>query len=246
MVPRSPSKRSENRRSDQLRKVSLQTGISRYAEGSCFIKMGHTHVMCLASVEDDLPEWRAEKGLGWVTAEYAMIPRATHTRSRRESVKGKISGRTSEISRLIGRSLRAVVDFAKLGPRTITIDCEVLQADGGTRCAAITGGYVALEAACRHLKKEGLIREWPLQDSVAAVSVGIVGRDLLLDLSYEEDSQAEVDMNLVMTGGGKIIEVQGTAEGQPFSLAEADHMMRLAATGAAQLCNLQEKAVKES
>lgn len=245
MVPRSPSKRSENRRGDQLRPVSLQTGISRYAEGSCFIKMGHTHVMCLASVEDDLPDWRAEKGLGWVTAEYAMIPRATHTRSRRESVKGKISGRTSEISRLIGRSLRAVVDFAKLGPRTITVDCEVLQADGGTRCAAITGGYVALEAACHHLKKEGVIREWPLQDSVAAVSVGIVGKDLLLDLSYEEDSQADVDMNLVMTGGGKIIEVQGTAEGEPFSLAEADRMMRLATQGVEQLCKLQEEAVKK-
>ncbi|MDX1387134.1 MAG: ribonuclease PH, partial [bacterium] len=178
MVSRSKFKRHDSRQFDQLRDVSLQSGISRYAEGSCFIKMGHTHVMCLASVEEDLPEWRAEKGLGWVTGEYAMIPRATHTRTRRESVKGKISGRTSEISRLVGRSLRAVVDFAKLGPRTITVDCEVLQADGGTRCAAITGGYVALEQACHTLKKEGLIKDWPLADSVAAVSVGMVKENL--------------------------------------------------------------------
>ena len=242
MVSRSKFKRHDSRRFDQLREVSLQSGISRYAEGSCFIKMGHTHVMCLASVEEDLPEWRAEKGLGWVTGEYAMIPRATHTRTRRESVKGKISGRTSEISRLVGRSLRAVVDFAKLGPRTITVDCEVLQADGGTRCAAITGGYVALEQACHTLKKEGLIKDWPLADSVAAVSVGMVKENLLLDLSYEEDSQAEVDMNVVMTGKGKIIELQGTAEGKPFSLTEANDLMRLAAQGVEQLRQAQEKA----
>lgn len=202
--------------------------------------MGHTKVLCLASVSEDLPSWRKDQGLGWVTAEYAMLPRATHTRSKREAVKGKISGRTQEISRLIGRSLRAVVDMEKLGPRSITVDCEVLQADGGTRCASITGAWVALALACQKLLKQKQIIQWPLTDGVAAVSVGVCGGQLCLDLAYEEDSTAEVDMNLVMTASGKFVEIQGTAEGKAFSQAQAQKMMTLGSAGIAKLTKLQK------
>jgi len=206
--------------------------------------MGYTKVLCLASVEEKVPGWREELGLGWVTAEYAMIPRATHTRTRRESVKGKLSGRTQEISRLVGRALRSVVDFRILGPRTVTLDCEVLQADGGTRCASITGAYLALAQACRQMRKKGLIDGDPLADQVAALSVGVVGKQGLLDLSYEEDSQAQVDMNVVMTGQGKFIELQGTAEGDPFSYAQATKMIRMAQEGLKTLLSIQQKFLK--
>lgn len=226
---------------DQLRPLKIQTGVNRYAEGSCLIKMGNTHVLCLATVEDKLPEWRKELGEGWVTGEYSMLPRATHTRSKRESVKGKVSGRTQEISRLIGRSLRAVVDYKKLGPRSITVDCEVLQADGGTRCASITGAYVALALACRFLEKKGLVTEWPLKDSVAAVSVGILHGKCILDLDYVEDSGADVDMNIVMTGQERLVEIQGTAEQTPFTQAQAVKMIKMAALGIKRLIREQLK-----
>lgn len=223
--------------------MTLRAGVNRYAEGSCLIEMGHTRVLCLASVSEGIPKWKDQQDAGWVTAEYAMLPRATHTRSDRESVKGKVSGRSQEISRLIGRALRAVVDFKKLGPRTVTVDCEVLQADGGTRCAAITGAYVALALACRRLQKEKKIKAWPLRDSIAAVSVGIVNGRLCLDLAYEEDSQAEVDMNVVMLGKGTFAELQGTAEHAPFTRAQAAAMMALAAKGIRALTRQQKKAL---
>ncbi len=215
--------------------------MNRYAEGSCQIDMGHTRVLCLASCSEDLPEWRKSQGLGWVTAEYAMIPRATHTRSNRESVKGKVSGRTQEISRLIGRALRSVVDYQKLGPRTIALDCEVLQADGGTRCAAITGAYVALHLACNNLMEKGQIKEFPLKDQVAAVSVGILKQRVLLDLAYEEDSKAEVDMNVVMIGNGHFVEIQGTAESNPFSMGQSQQLLQTASTGIEELLAAQKK-----
>ncbi len=233
--------RPDGRKPGQLRPVSIKTGVNRYAEGSCLIKMGHTQVLCLASVSEGAPKWKADPEEGWVTAEYAMLPRATHTRSDRESVKGKISGRSQEISRLIGRALRAVLDFRKLGPRTVTVDCEVMQADGGTRCAAITGGYVALALACRSLMKEKKISKWPLNGSVAAVSVGIVNGKLCLDLDYEEDSGAEVDMNVVMTGDGRLIEIQGTAERSPFTLRTAQRMLLLGKKGIKALTKISKK-----
>jgi len=243
-VMKSNTKRFDGRKPDELRKATIKPNVNRYAEGSCLIKMGHTQVLCLASVEEELPRWRKDSGLGWVTAEYAMLPRATHTRSRRESVKGKVSGRTQEISRLIGRALRAVVDFEKLGPRSISVDCEVLQADGGTRCASITGAYVALVLACKYLKKQKLISAWPLLDSVSAISVGILHGQNLLDLPYEEDSAAEVDMNIVMTGKGKLVEIQGTAEQAPFSFQKAGQLMKLAGKGCEELRKLQNEVVK--
>ncbi len=237
-------RRGGGRAFNQLRKMRIQVGLNRYAEGSCLMQLGHTRVLCLASVQEGVPKWKAEGEGGWVTAEYAMLPRATHTRSEREAVKGKISGRTQEISRLIGRSLRAVVDMKKLGPRTIIVDCEVLQADGGTRCASITGGFVALALACRRLKKRKLIEKWPLHQSVAAVSVGRIDGDNRLDLDYEEDSRAQVDMNVVMTGDGKFVELQGTAEHQPFSHAEAGQLMKLAQKGIRELTAQQLKKTK--
>lgn len=239
-----PSLRPDGRKPQELRSVKLKTKVNRYAEGSCLIEMGHTQVLCLASVSEELPKWRQDQGLGWVTAEYAMLPRATHTRSGRESVKGKVGGRTQEISRLIGRSLRAVMDMKKLGPLSITVDCEVLQADGGTRCASITGAWIALALACQKLLKEKRISQWPLKESVAAVSVGICQEQLCLDLAYEEDSSAEVDMNLVMTSSGKFVEIQGTAEGKPFTQAQAIHMMKLGAKGIQELTKLQQKLLK--
>ena len=228
----------------KLRPLSFKKNVNRYAEGSCLIEMGHTRVLCLASVAEDLPKWRKESGLGWVTAEYAMLPRATHTRSDRESVKGKVSGRTQEISRLVGRALRSVVDFKLLGPHSITLDCEVLQADGGTRCAAINGAMIALALACRRLMKEKKIAHWPLKDSVAAVSVGLFQRKLCLDLCYEEDSAADVDMNVVMTGKGEFVELQGTAEHRPFSKSEAKSLLDLAAVGLRKITLAQRAALK--
>lgn len=235
--------RPDGRAVDQLRPVRLETGVNRYAEGSCLIEMGHTRVLCLASCSEDLPDWRKEQGLGWVSAEYAMIPRATHTRSARESVKGKVKGRTQEISRLVGRALRSVADFTALGPRSITVDCEVLQADGGTRCAAITGAFVALHLACDQLMKEGLIAKQPLRDHVAAVSVGIVEGVNLLDLAYEEDFKAEVDMNVVMVGEGNFVEIQGTAETKPFDLKSATGLLELGRAGIRELIQEQKKVL---
>jgi ribonuclease PH len=227
----------------KLRPIQIKTDVNRYAEGSCLIEMGHTKVLCLASVEEEVPKWKKELGEGWVTAEYAMLPRATHTRSSRESVKGKVSGRTQEISRLIGRALRAVVDFPKLGPRTITLDCEVLQADGGTRCAGINGAMVALALACRRLQREKKISAWPLTGTVAALSVGIVSGKLCVDLCYEQDSAADVDMNVVMTGDGRFVELQGTAEHDPFTLAQSQQMIRAAAQGIRKVTQIQGRAL---
>lgn len=226
-----------------LRPLKFKTQVNRYAEGSCLIEMGNTQVLCLASVEEEVPKWRKDLGEGWVTAEYAMLPRATHTRSARESVKGRVSGRTQEISRLIGRALRAVVDFKKLGPRTVTLDCEVLQADGGTRCASVNGAMIALALACRRLQREKRIAAWPLTDTVAALSVGYVGGKLCVDLCYEQDSAADVDMNVVMTGDGRFVELQGTAEHEPFSLAQSQRMIRAAAQGIEKITRIQRQAL---
>lgn len=228
----------------KLRPLRFKKNVNRYAEGSCLVEMGHTRVLCLASVTEDLPKWRKESGLGWVTAEYAMLPRATHTRSDRESVKGKVSGRTQEISRLVGRALRSIVDYKLLGAHSIYLDCEVLQADGGTRCAAINGAMVALALACRGLLKEKKIAKWPLLDTVAAVSVGIFQGKLCLDLCYEEDSAADVDMNVVMTGKGDFVEIQGTAEHRPFRKAEAKSMLDLASGGLRGVTKAQRAALK--
>jgi ribonuclease PH len=208
------------------------------------VEFGRTRVLCAASASPGVPRWRRESGLGWVTAEYAMLPSSTHTRSDRESVKGRIGGRTHEISRLIGRSLRAVIDYKALGENTIVLDCDVLQADGGTRTAAITGAYVALADAVDHLRRKGSLKGDPLTGSVAAVSVGIVDGEPRLDLPYEEDVRAETDMNVVMTGTGKFVEVQGTAEGEPFDRAALDSLLTLAEQGCAELTRLQQEALR--
>ena len=232
--------RPDGRAADQLRPVSLTRGWLDHAEGSCLVEFGATRVLVAASVTEGVPRWRKGSGLGWVTAEYAMLPRATHTRSDRESVRGKIGGRTHEISRLVGRSLRAAIDVKLLGENTIAIDCDVLQADGGTRTAAITGAYVALADACAYLKRpEAIVR------SVAAISVGIVDGQPRLDLPYTEDVAADTDMNVVATGDGEIIEVQGTAEGAPFSRAELDVLLDLALGGIASLVALQKDALSQ-
>ncbi|GAB3495150.1 ribonuclease PH [Nocardiopsis coralliicola] len=215
----------------------------RHAEGSALIEFGDTRVLCAATVEDGVPRWRRGTGQGWVTAEYAMLPRSTDTRGARESVKGKIGGRTHEISRLVGRSLRSVVDFKAMGEHTITLDCDVLQADGGTRTAAITGAYVALADAVKYLRKKRNLKNNPLSGSVSAVSVGIVQGTPRLDLNYIEDSVAETDMNVVVTGTGDFVEVQGTAEGAPFDRAELDSLLDLAVSGCAELTELQKKAL---
>jgi ribonuclease PH len=228
----------------KIRPLRFKKNVNRYAEGSCLVEMGNTRVLCLASVEEDLPKWRKASGLGWVTAEYAMLPRATHTRSDRESVKGRVSGRSQEISRLVGRALRSVVDFQRLGSHSITLDCEVLQADGGTRCAAINGAMVALAMACRRLMKEKKIEKWPLKDTVAAVSVGLFQRKLCLDLCYEEDSAADVDMNVVMTGKGDFVELQGTAEHRPFSRADSKALIDLAVRGIRGISRAQRQALR--
>jgi ribonuclease PH len=235
--------RSLERPADSLRPVTLERSYTKHAEGSVLVSFGATRVLCTASVEDRVPPHKRGSGEGWVTAEYGMLPRATHTRSDREAAKGKQSGRTQEIQRLIGRSLRAVFDLAALGERTITLDCDVLQADGGTRTAAITGAWVAAHDAVSVLLKQGRIVANPLRDAVAAVSVGIVEGTPLLDLEYTEDSACDTDMNVVMTGSGGFVEVQGTAEGVPFSRAEMDALMALATRGIADLVQLQRRAL---
>jgi ribonuclease PH len=238
--------RIDGRTADQLRPISIDRGWSKHAEGSVLIGFGDTRVLCTASVTEGVPRWRKGSGLGWVTAEYAMLPRATNTRGDRESVRGKIGGRTHEISRLIGRSLRAVVDYKALGENTIVLDCDVLQADGGTRTAAITGAFVALSDAVDWAREKRLIKSksQPLTGTVAAVSVGIVGGDRLLDLCYEEDVKAETDMNVVCTGDGRFVEVQGTAEGEPFAREELDGLLDLSLKGCAQLDALQRQATE--
>lgn len=233
--------RSEGRNAGTLRTLTMETGVAPYAEGSCLISAGSTRVLCTASVEQGVPRWRESSGEGWVTAEYAMLPRATHTRTRRE--RGRVGGRTQEIQRLIGRSLRSVVDMKALGPRSILIDCDVLQADGGTRTASITGAAVALAQATRELLRDGLIERDPLREWVAAVSVGIVDGQPRLDLDYVEDSSAQVDMNIVATESQGLVEVQGTAEGHPFSRSELDELIDLALSGIDQLVAAQRAAM---
>ena len=232
--------RPDGRVADELRPITITRQWQRYAEGSALIEFGETKVLCAASVVQGVPRWRKGSGLGWVTAEYAMLPRATLTRNDRESVKGRIGGRTHEISRLIGRSLRAAIDLSALGENSISIDCDVLQADGGTRTAAITGAYVALADAVAWLRdQQALARPDPLVNSVSAVSVGVIDGEARLDLMYEEDVRAETDMNVVLTGTGEFIEVQGTAEGAPFRRAELDVMLDLAISGCSQLAKIQ-------
>ncbi|MFD1859842.1 ribonuclease PH [Aeromicrobium camelliae] len=235
--------REDGRAPDQLRPITITRQWLDHAQGSCLIEFGRTRVLCAASATEGVPRWRKGSGLGWVTAEYAMLPQATHERSPRESVKGKVGGRTHEISRLVGRSLRAAIDYTALGENTIAIDCDVLQADGGTRTAAITGAYIALADAVAHLGREGALLGEPLTSSVAAVSVGIVDGQPVLDLPYVEDVRAETDMNVVMTGDGKFVEVQGTAEGAAFDKNELDAMLALAAKGCAELTALQQEAL---
>ena len=237
--------RSFDRRADGLRPVRIRRKFTRHAEGSVLIEVGHTHVLCTASVEEKVPPFLKGKASGWVTAEYGMLPRATHTRGQREAASGKQSGRTHEIQRLIGRSLRSVTDLAKLGERQVTIDCDVLQADGGTRCASITGAMVALADACTWLRAQGMVHADPLRDFVAAVSVGVVNGEPVLDLDYDEDSGCETDMNVVMTGAGRFVEVQGTAEGAPFSREEMSRMLDLATKGIGELVAAQRAALEE-
>ncbi len=235
--------RRHGRSADILRPVRFTRHFTRHAEGSVLVEFGDTHVLCTASVEEGVPPFLRGKAQGWVTAEYGMLPRATHTRSPREAARGKQSGRTQEIQRLIGRSLRAAMDLAALGERTITIDCDVLQADGGTRTAAITGGFLALADACEQLLARGALLARPLHGQIAAVSVGIVRGEPMLDLDYREDSEAETDMNVVMNNGGGFVEVQGTAEGHAFRRHELDALLNLAASGVGQLCALQAQAL---
>ena len=237
--------RIDGRNPDQLRKISFTRNWLNNAEGSVLVEFGNTRVLCVASFTPGVPRWLVGKGVGWVTSEYAMLPRATHTRSDRESVKGKLGGRTQEISRLVGRSLRGVVDMKALGENTIVIDCDVLQADGGTRTAAITGAYVALMDAINWAKAKGHIAKdaMPISQSVAAVSVGIINGTPMLDLCYEEDVTAETDMNIVCTGDGNFIEVQGTAEGKPFDRALLNNLLDLGAAGCAELAKLQKQAL---
>ena len=237
--------RPDGRVPTQLRPVTITRNWLRQAEGSALIEFGDTRVLCAATVEDGVPRWRRGTGEGWVTAEYAMLPRATDTRGARESVRGKIGGRTHEISRLIGRSLRAVVDFKAMGEHTITLDCDVLQADGGTRTAAITGAYVAMADAMKYLRKRRKLKNNPLTSSLAAVSVGVVQGQPRLDLNYLEDSVAQTDMNVVLSGDGKFVEVQGTAEGDPFDRALLDQLLDLAAAGCEELTAIQKKALAE-
>lgn len=235
--------RNDGRSATVLRSINITRKFTKHAEGSVLIEFGDTKVLCTASVEESVPPFLRGKGTGWVTAEYSMLPRATHTRSPREAAKGKQSGRTLEIQRLIGRSLRAVTDLDKLGERSVYIDCDVLQADGGTRTASITGAYVALVDALSTLKSKGLLTEIPIKEAVAAVSVGIVEGEALLDLNYVEDSSAEVDMNFVITSSGRFVEVQGTAEAEPFTCAEMDSMRDLALGGVKQLFAFQLEAL---
>ena len=237
--------RPDGRQPDALRDIRFEMGFNPYAEGSCLVKCGNTHVLCTASVDETTPPWLRGQGKGWVTAEYSMLPRATHTRSDRESVKGKIGGRTHEISRLIGRSLRAVIDVKSLGENTIVLDCDVLQADGGTRTAAITGAFIALADAVNWGKQNGFIAKTatPLLDTVSAVSVGIVGGEPMTDLAYLEDVRADTDMNVVVTGRGLFVEVQGTAEAAPFDKRELDALLELALQATSELSALQKESL---
>jgi ribonuclease PH len=234
-----PSKRA----SDEMRPVSFERGLARHAEGSCLVKFGDTHVLVTATLEERLPPWLKNQGRGWVTAEYGMLPRATHERTRREASAGRPSGRTLEIQRLIGRSLRTVTDLVALGERQITVDCDVLQADGGTRTAAITGAWIALRDCIEWMKKRSMVTKNPLKDHVAAISCGIFKGEPVLDLDYAEDSEADTDMNFVMTGSSGIVEIQGTAEKTPFSDAELAALIALARKGVARLIELQKLAV---
>ena len=235
--------RPSKRQPDELRRVSIERAVSMHAEGSCLIKFGNTHVLCTASLEERVPPWLKGQGRGWVTAEYSMLPRATHDRTRREVTTGHPSGRTQEIQRLIGRALRAVVDLQKLGERQITVDCDVIQADGGTRTASITGAWVALYDCIQWMKLRDMVKDGVLRDSVAAISCGLYGGKPVLDLDYAEDSNADADANFVMTGSGGIVEVQGTAETVPFSQESFDQLMLLAKKGIAELASLQKLTV---
>ena len=235
--------RPSRREADEMRAISFERGVSKHAEGSCLVKFGDTHVMCTASLEEKVPGWMRNSGKGWVTAEYGMLPRSTGDRMRREASSGRQGGRTLEIQRLIGRSLRSVVDMKALGEVQITVDCDVLQADGGTRTASICGGYVALHDAVTRLVQAGKLATHPLTDSCAAISVGRIAVEALLDLPYSEDSRAEVDMNVVMTGSGRYIEVQGTAEGQAFSRRELDDLLDLAEAGIAEITRIQAEVL---
>jgi ribonuclease PH len=235
--------RPSQRTADALRSVTLETGVNRYAEGSCLASFGHTKVLVTASLDEGVPPFLRGRGQGWVTAEYGMLPRATHTRGRREAAAGKQSGRTQEIQRLVGRSLRAVVDLKALGERQIQIDCDVIQADGGTRTAAITGAWVALRLATRYMLEEGLITKDPILDQVAAISCGVFSGTPVLDLDYDEDSNAEADANFVLTGAGDIVEIQATGEKRGFSEGEFESLFSLARKGIGELCVLQRAAV---
>ena len=235
--------RPSDRAPEQLRAVTLETGVNRYAEGSCLVTFGHTKVLVTASVEENVPGWMRGKGQGWVTAEYGMLPRATHTRGRREAASGKQTGRTQEIQRLIGRSLRAVVDLKALGERQVVLDCDVVQADGGTRTAAITGAWVAMTSAFDYLRAEGVLKADPILDQVAAISCGVCADQPVLDLDYEEDSTAEADSNFVLTGSGTIVEIQATGEKRGFTRAEFDRLFQLAEGGCAELFAMQRAAL---
>jgi ribonuclease PH len=235
--------RPSGRAFDQLRDIALETDVNKHAEGSCMARFGDTHVLCTASVEESIPSWLRNSGRGWITAEYGMLPRSTGSRTDREAARGRQSGRTQEIQRLIGRSLRAVTDLTAFGERQVRIDCDVIQADGGTRTAAITGGYVALHLAFQHLKTIGAIAELPFTDQVAAISCGIYNGEAVLDLDYAEDSSAAADANFVLTATGGVVEVQGTAEDVPFSRQQFEALLDLAEQGVKQLCAYQAKAL---
>ncbi len=237
-------KRSFNRDNSTMRPVKIEPNANRHAEGSCLIEYGFTRVLCTASIEERIPPFLRGQGQGWINAEYGMLPRSTNTRNERESAKGKVSGRTQEIQRLIGRSLRSACDMKLLGERTITIDCDVLEADGGTRTAAITGGYVALCLATQTMVRSGILRKSPIIRPIAAISCGIMKGEIMLDLDYAEDSAADVDTNFVFTDGGKMIEVQGTAEGEPFTFEQFQTMMRTSMLGVSELLELQRVALK--
>ncbi len=234
--------RPSKREADQMREITVERGFAKHAEGSCLIKCGNTHVLCTASLEERVPPWLRGAGSGWVTAEYGMLPRSTHSRMRREATAGKQSGRTSEIQRLIGRSLRAVVDLKALGERQITVDCDVIQADGGTRTASITGGFIALKDCINWMVERDMVSQSVLTDNVAAISCGIYKGMPVLDLDYDEDSDAETDANFVMTGSGGIVEIQGTAEGAPFTREEFSKLMDLASDGISKLVEIQNES----
>ncbi|RJX41454.1 ribonuclease PH [Paenibacillus pinisoli] len=237
--------RNDSREPNQLRPVSMTTNVNKHAEGSVLIEVGDTKVICTASIEERVPPFMKGQGKGWITAEYSMLPRATHSRNQRESARGKLTGRTMEIQRLIGRALRSVVDLSALGERTITLDCDVIQADGGTRTTSITGAFVALALAVHHISRTVSFNKYPIRDFLASVSVGVIQEKALLDLNYEEDSKAKVDMNVVMTGSGKFVEVQGTGEEAPFSREELNELLALGEAGIAELIEKQREVLGE-